>query len=627
MPRDTRPGPVANGVPTDCPLTSVSGAMVPAPAQLIGRFVRLKIAVVLTIVGLLVMGAGVGQRTVWRPSETVTATLPDAAKQAPVTVIDSAIRDAHRGDVEVTVRADGDFTVAVGRAHDVDAWVGEAAHLTVTGARDGKLVTNYADGEDSVPDPAGSDLWQSEQSADGELVLPWTDPAEGKWSILVAADGSHPAPANVSITWPNDRGTPWALPLIIGGGLLVIIGLALLFLPTRRRRSGPPAPGTRAALREAEREAERARPGRVRAKSGSQAPGSATAPRAVRRGPGAILLSLALVMTAAPVAQADTASPSAEPTGTAEASEPAEPAAEESPVYPVVMPHQLSRIMDEVAADIASADAAKDADKLAERVAGPALTLRKANYRIRAENSKHRAPTAIAAGPILAQVISSSTDWPRTVMTVTQDSDSPVPQAHLLVQQTPRSNYKLVGTVQMLPGTSFPEVADATTGSPEVAPQQQDGLAASPLKALDTLAAALTKPDGPGADEIAENTYVKQITKFQRSQVKDNKEGKITFKHTVAEDDTRAFRTSDGGALVFGYLSNDMVVVPKEDGGTIKLDKDYAVLAGGDSTEGSVHITFGESVLLYVPPAGSDGKIELIGAAQDVVKAKLRDRK
>ena len=67
-----------------------------------------------------------------------------------------------------------------------------------------------------------------------------------------------------------------------------------------------------------------------------------------------------------------------------------------------------------------------------------------------------------------------------------------------------------------------------------------------------------------------------------------------------------------------------MTSTPTEEGGTVKLDEDYAALAGDDSSSKGVTITFGESVMLYVPPEGSGGKVQVIGAAQDLVDAELK---
>jgi hypothetical protein len=165
--------------------------------------VRLKIAVPIILAGVLLMLLGIGQRTLWAPSETRTWSVPAGAQSAPVTVIDAASRNSDAAEIDITVKGEGQFTLAVGRAADVDAWVGKAAHLRVTGKGEEELTTEFTDGEKTVPDPRGADLWTSEETADGSVTHRWLEPAEGDWSILLAADGKRPAPAEISITEPN----------------------------------------------------------------------------------------------------------------------------------------------------------------------------------------------------------------------------------------------------------------------------------------------------------------------------------------------------------------------------------------------------------------------------------------
>ncbi len=159
---------------------------------------RFKTAVALVLLGLLTLLAGIGQKTIWAPSETFTASAPADAAEAPLTVIDQNLRTLHGGTVKINIEGDGNFMLAAGRPDDVDAWVGQTAHNTVTGvSEDNKsLQVEHADGEATAPNPAGSDLWVSTENASGELEYSWTPPADGEWSLLLASDGTKPAPAD-----------------------------------------------------------------------------------------------------------------------------------------------------------------------------------------------------------------------------------------------------------------------------------------------------------------------------------------------------------------------------------------------------------------------------------------------
>ncbi len=118
---------------------------------MIGTPLRFKTAVALVLLGLLTLLAGIGQKTVWAPAETVTATAPADAKAAPLTVIDQKLRTLEGGTVTIKVKGEGNFLLAAGRPDDVTAWVGKTAHNTVTGLSEDKksLQVERTDGEAS----------------------------------------------------------------------------------------------------------------------------------------------------------------------------------------------------------------------------------------------------------------------------------------------------------------------------------------------------------------------------------------------------------------------------------------------------------------------------------------------
>ena len=217
---------------------------------MIGSILRFKTAVALVLLGLLTLLAGIGQKTFWAPPETITATAPTGTA-APLTVFDEKLKTLHPGTVKIHVKGEGAFLLAAGRPDDVDAWVGKTAHNTVAGvSEDGKaLQLTHTDGEATAPSPAGSDLWVTTENATGEMDYSWNAPADGDWSLLLAADGTKPAPGSITMTFPNDTSTPWAIPLMVLGGLLIIAGGALLVLKPKSGNRRPAAAAAAAAVR------------------------------------------------------------------------------------------------------------------------------------------------------------------------------------------------------------------------------------------------------------------------------------------------------------------------------------------------------------------------------------------
>jgi hypothetical protein len=209
-----------------------------------GRLTVLRriLSIALVAVGLVVIALAIASATVWRESETVTAALPADPGQ-PLLVTAPGVLELLDDQVTVTASApDGaPVVLAVGRESDVTAWVGDAAHLSVTGLSSWtELETSEVEGAAEVPSPAGSDLWVAEATGEGEASLAW-GPQDGRYALLAATDGTAPAP-RVELTWNRDVSTPFLVPGLVIGALLLIAGAVLAYL-TSRSRPTPAAAG------------------------------------------------------------------------------------------------------------------------------------------------------------------------------------------------------------------------------------------------------------------------------------------------------------------------------------------------------------------------------------------------
>ena len=128
--------------------------------------------------------------------------------------------------------------MAYGRTDDVKAWLGDSryAKISYSSEKDAftsKTVTGEpaagataaAGDTAAIVNPAGSDLWLEEFTAENSLTKTINVPDD--ISVLIASDGTAAAPSDISVSWPVDTSTPWAGPLIVGGAILLVIGLAL----------------------------------------------------------------------------------------------------------------------------------------------------------------------------------------------------------------------------------------------------------------------------------------------------------------------------------------------------------------------------------------------------------------
>lgn len=197
-------------------------------------------AAVALVLGLIAIALGIASATAWRSSDVVAASMP--APTAPVVLVEPGVLAMVADEVTVTATAaspDNPVTVALAPKGDAVAWLGPAAHELVTGlASWTQLATERVDGDPSVPNPAGSDLWLEEQTGTGSLEATFT-PEAGQIVLLAATDGTAPAP-RLTLTWQVPVQTPYLVPLLIVGGVLVLLGLALLRYPNLWRRGNLP---------------------------------------------------------------------------------------------------------------------------------------------------------------------------------------------------------------------------------------------------------------------------------------------------------------------------------------------------------------------------------------------------
>jgi hypothetical protein len=590
---------------------------------MIGDILRFKTAVALVLLGLLTLLAGIGQKTFWAPPETVTATAPADVTAAPLTVFDEKLRTLQSGTVKINVKGEGGFLLAAGRPDDVDAWVGKTAHNTVSGVSENgeALQLTHVEGEATAPSPAGSDLWVTTENASGEMNYSWTPPADGDWSLLLAADGTKSAPTSITMTFPNDTSTPWAVPFMVLGVLLILAGGAMLLL---KPKSGSGAgAGTGGSGIGASLGNKFARRGRAQAAAPAPAEGPEnTAPRqnstSQRVGRSGVVLAVLTATAVAVTGGAAQVSPTSAPS-------PSTSTGASSSDAPVLLDAQFRRILEQVAGAVDAGDAAKDAGILQPRVAQAELEVRTQNYKIRSQVGSYEARMPVRATKLLTTVVTKKRDWPRSVLAVTQGEGNVVPQLLTLTQTSARENYKLVSTAPLQPGATFPAISRG--GTETRAPADKSGLLYSGEEALAGLADRLTTADSAFKDKLVEgesSPYIADTLAYQADVVSSGVNGTFAFTHSVVPENTVVFRTSDGGALVLGRLNFTIDGTPKSPGDKLTIGDDAATLAGGKETSTGMVLNFAESMAVYVPPAGSPDPMKLVAATRGLVGASFK---
>ena len=248
--------------------------------------IRRIVSVIATILGLVVIALAVCSATIWRPSTTVQATLAQTPDQHYV-LTEPGVLGLVDPSVTITATAEGQpVFLAVAYTVDAKAWLADDPYLSVTGltdwntlsatpvtercetadpasaaptqtaspgadataatraptgaATDGATADSTGSGgacttlADSNADPSQADLWLKTASGQGTVTL--DNVVEPGTVLLAATDGSGPAP-RITLSWPHAVSTPWLVPGIIAGGLLLLVGVFGLLIDIQMRRA------------------------------------------------------------------------------------------------------------------------------------------------------------------------------------------------------------------------------------------------------------------------------------------------------------------------------------------------------------------------------------------------------
>lgn len=300
-------------------------------------------------------------------------------------------------------------------------------------------------------------------------------------------------------------------------------------------------------------------------------------------------------------------------------------AAELSP--PATTVRQVERIVAKVSAVTEEADAAMDSSLLESRFTGAALQLREANYAIRAADPTVPALPAIPDGPVKVTLPQQTDAWPRTVFAVIQDDkDATIPPVALfLVQDEPRSNYKVTYAITLEPSAVLPDVAPANVGAARL-PADSGLLVMTPEDVILSYADILM-------NDVESESYLlfeKEGDSLRTSVGLDVKNqikaslpttATVAFSNEVGATEPIAIATNDAGAIVAVNLDETTTVTPVEAGAAVNPSGQVKALSGVAVSTKGVKATYGDQLLFYIPPAGSDGKIVLLGYSQGLVSA------
>ncbi|WP_248243002.1 glycosyl transferase [Microbacterium kunmingense] len=616
-------------------------------------------AVAAFVLAALMIGVGIAQRTVFQGPDTETAAL-SLEEDTPYVLVEGDVLNSRPGSQTLRAQGEGTIFAAYGRTADLEAWLSDTPYTRVTVDQDGALeaeevtpslavadetdegstpapeesaapegeaaVEESAAGAEESADearsPVGSDLWLDEFQQEDVLIAPLQLPEE--MSVLVAADGAEPAPADITVSWPIANATPWAGPLIVAGGVMMAVGVFLYILAIRhlRRSRGPRRKGLPVPVTE---------PIDLAVEGKGKGVISASGRRALTGGRRRLIVVPAVAVSALLFAGCSSEAwpqfaPSPSPTPSASVIVP------EGQQAPVVTEAQADRIWTRIAETVAAADEAADETLAATRLDGAVLAARSTNYALRAAIGDYPAPAALPAEPLTLVLPQAYDEWPRSIVGVVDDTAANTSSIMMLTQQDQWSPYKLTYLASLEAATELPVVAPAYIGAVQPAPD-------SPFLLLPPAQLAEAYADILNAGEesqyydlfdVASDQFRVSVAGDRQKRLDEFNQtgastGELTFQAAPGSFEPRALATLESGAIVAVNIDEIDTVKPTNPDAVIKLENNPTVrtLSGAEQSPTGFTTTYTDQLFFYVPGQGSTEKIRLLGYASDILNAKV----
>jgi hypothetical protein len=299
---------------------------------------------------------------------------------------------------------------------------------------------------------------------------------------------------------------------------------------------------------------------------------------------------------------------------------------------PAVTEAQAQRILTRIADTVAQADTGRDQALASTRLDGAMLAERTTAYKLQAALPDYAAPAAIESTPLKIVLPQAYDEWPRTVMAVVDDQTDKTSTIMLMTQQDPWSAYKLSYMSNLEASTQMPDLAATYVGASQV-PPDSEFLALAPNKVAAAYADIITSGTNSsfyGQFDSEDDTLRTSIAADRQKRLDEFNQtaastGSLTFETTAGAQAPVALATLESGAIVAVSLNETDIVKPTNAEAVIKLDNNPTVkaLVGADQSATGFSITYSDQLFFYVPGQNSSEKIRLLGAASNILEAKV----
>jgi hypothetical protein len=279
---------------------------------------------------------------------------------------------------------------------------------------------------------------------------------------------------------------------------------------------------------------------------------------------------------------------------------------------------QAASVTSQTLEQIHAADEARDASMLGDRIAGDALTVRTAQYKVAASAADH--PPDVLPAEMQAHYVSAATTWPRMLASVSvQPGDNLTPVVSLWLQDDIATPYSLRAWAHMIPGASMPSMPTDVTGAAQLA-ITDDTVSPTPQAAVEQYVEFLRAGKASElAASFTPDTYSERIFAAREVLTAAATGAGGGYTDTIEADlaNTYVMATADGGALVFAPLTvtsafsvvNAKVSVPAAD---------QALVEGTLNDKVTHH--YRDLLVMYIPGPGAGTLPGLVAADHHLIK-------
>jgi hypothetical protein len=133
----------------------------------------------------------------------------------------------------------GPLFLGIGPTNEVDQYLAGVGYDEISDFDVDPFRVSYTEHPGGAPDaaPTAQSFWAVSESGSGPQSLTW-DVSSGDWTVVIMnADGSPGVQAELSVAATLPVLQPIAIGMLIGGGVLLLLGIAMIVLPLVTRKA------------------------------------------------------------------------------------------------------------------------------------------------------------------------------------------------------------------------------------------------------------------------------------------------------------------------------------------------------------------------------------------------------